>query len=165
MIEAPLQDAQPEQLAPKPAYKPKRSRKAPAVQSAIMTRRALGHSKRKIAKELELSPNTVTSVLELNDFDAQLTSGRSLCAELIPSSVRVVKHRLAQNSENAAFKLLEGIGVLGKDAKGHMAGMRGDLMVNIQNLIQPAQSTTTLSTIESAPVSVNTDSIDVTPSK
>ena len=98
-------------------YKPLRSRKAPAIQAAILAKRAIGTSKRQIAKEMRISPNTVSSVIELSDFDSQLTSGRTLCAELIPSSVKVVKHRLAQNSETAAFRLLEGIGVLGKDAK------------------------------------------------
>jgi hypothetical protein len=142
-----MSDAQQTQLEPvtahkvsNRAYKPKRTLKAPTTQSAIMTRRALGQSKRQISKELGVAVNTVTNVLELNDFDAKLTDGRSLCAELIPASVRVVKHRLAQNSENAAFKLLEGIGVLGRDAKPSKAPEPG-LTIAIQNLmqVQPVQ--------------------------
>lgn len=100
-----------------------------------MTRRALGQSKAQISKDLGIAVNTVSNVLELNDFDAKLTDGRQLCAELIPASVRVVKHRLAQNSENAAFKLLEGIGVLGKDVKPGRSP-DANLTIAIQNLMQ-----------------------------
>ena len=134
-LQQPSQDAIAE---PRKAYKPLRSRKAPAIQAAILAKRAIGTSKRQIAKDMQISPNTVTSVIELSDFDAKLTDGRSLCAELIPASVRVVKHRLAQNSENAAFKLLEGIGVLGKDAKSSRAPDQG-LTLAIQNLMGNVQ--------------------------
>lgn len=114
----PSQDAIQATSQPRRAYKPLRSRKAPAIQSAILAKRAVGTSKRQIAKQMQISPNTVTSVLELNNFDAQLTEGRALCSVLIPESVRVVKHRLAQNSETAAFRVLEGLGVLGDKAIG-----------------------------------------------
>ena len=137
-IQQPSQGASPSDLQPRRAYKPAKSRKAPAIQAAILAKRAIGTSKRQIAKEMQVSPNTVTSIIELSDFDAKLTDGRTLCAELIPASVRVVKHRLAQNSENAAFKLLEGIGVLGKDAKPVRAPDTS-LMVNIQQLMGNVQ--------------------------
>lgn len=124
-----------------------------------MTRRALGQSKARISKELGIAVNTVSNVLELNDFDARLTDGRQLCAELIPASVRVVKNRLAQNSENAAFKLLEGIGVLGRDVKPNRSN-DPHLTLAIQNLMgnvtvqaqsQPIQADVQSKTIDVQP--------------
>jgi hypothetical protein len=156
-----------EQKTSSRAYKPKRTLKAPTTQSAIMTRRALGQSKRQISKDLGIAVNTITNVLELNDFDARLTDGRSLCAELIPASVRVVKHRLAQNSENAAFKLLEGIGVLGRDVKQGKAPEPG-LTLAIQNLMGNVTVTPTNSALPDNSLPQNSaipQVIDTTPVK
>jgi len=77
--------------------------------------------------------NTVKAILEESNVDKLVESGRVQVCNLIPESIRVVKHRLEKNSETAAFKVLEGIGVLGtgKLARQQDAG----LTLAIQNLM------------------------------
>lgn len=149
---------------PRTPYKPRKSIKSPALQSKVLTHRAIGSSKEKIAKELGIDKRTVTNILELHDFDNELTANQAVSMKLIPEAIRVAHVRLAKDSESMAIKVLENT-IWPLNGKNKQAGMRGDLMVNIQNLIQPEQSTTPLTPIESAPVCVNTDAIDVTPSK
>jgi predicted transcriptional regulator len=102
---------------PEEALKLRKSNKSPAVKAAVLIHRANGKAKREIARDLGISRPTVDVIISEANLDQQLESGRVQCSTLIPESIRVVKHRLAQNSENAAFKLLEGIGVLGREAK------------------------------------------------
>jgi len=92
---------------PRTAYKPKRTRKAPAIQSAILAKRASGHSKAKIAKELDIAINTVTNVIELNDFDRTLQTEQGKSLGLIPRAIQVAHDRLTKGSENMAIKVLE----------------------------------------------------------
>jgi hypothetical protein len=88
-------------------YKPRKSLKPPAIQSAILAKRASGSSKAKIAKELGMAVNTVTNVLELNDFDRSLESEQRESLRLIPRAIQVAHDRLTKGSENMAIKVLE----------------------------------------------------------
>lgn len=89
------------------AYKPRKTLKPPAIQAKVLALRHLGNSKEQIAKDLSIDKRTVTSVLELHDFDRELETGRSLSVNLIPDAIRVAKYKLSQNSENMAIKVLE----------------------------------------------------------
>src|SRR6266403_1481028 len=99
------------QLEPVPAtktpYKPRKTLKPPAIQSAILAKRANGQSKAKIARDLEVAINTVTNVLELNDFDRSLESEQKESLSLIPAARKAVAYRLALNDGNIGVKVLE----------------------------------------------------------
>jgi hypothetical protein len=116
--------------------KPRKSNKAPAVKAAVLVKRANGVQKAQIARDLSISRPTVDAILDEADLDRQIECGTLQCAGLIPESIRVVEHRLGQNSETAAFRLLEGIGVLGPNAKQKTTQLAGlQLNVAIQNLM------------------------------
>lgn len=125
-----------------PAYKkpypPKRSRKAPALKQEVIARRIAKQNKTRISNELGISRNTVTAILEESNTDRLVESGRLQVCELIPESIRVVAHRLEMNSETAAFEVLKGVGVLGKDTKPGKPPDHG-LTLAIQNLMGNVQ--------------------------
>ena len=107
-----------------------------AVQATVIAKTILGESKTQIGKDLGIARNTVTGILEDSDIERQIVEGTLACANLIPESVRVVRHRLKKNSEHAAFRILEGIGVLG--AKGdNSQGNTVNLTVQIANMPRP----------------------------
>jgi hypothetical protein len=139
--------------ANKKAYRPKSSRKAPAIQSAILAKRANGQSKLKIKRDLGIAYNTVTNVIDLNNFDETLQRERLASMDLIPESIRVAKHRLSQNSENMAIKVLENT-IWPLNSKQGKAPDPG-LTIAIQNLMQVQPNT---------PVKQDS-AIDVTPDK
>lgn len=87
--------------------KPRISRKAPSIKSAVIIQRTQGRAKSHIAKDLGIAHNTVTQILREADVEAQLSAGQTITAGLIPKALRVIEHRLDANSENAAIKLLE----------------------------------------------------------
>ena len=132
------------QLGTVPAYKkpypPRRSRKPPALKQEVIVRRIAKQNKSQISRELGISKNTVTAILEESNTDRLIESGRLQVCELIPESIRVVKYRLEKNSEIAAFKVLEGIGVLGKDSKPSKLPDTG-LTIAINNLMQVQANT------------------------
>jgi hypothetical protein len=126
--------APPSDLQPRRAYKPLRTRKAPTIQNAVLAKRANGSSKAKISKELGIAHNTVTNILELSNFDRSLDLERQNSLELIPLAIRTAKHRLSQNSENMAIKVLENT-IWPLNAKQSKAPDAG-LTIAIQNLMQ-----------------------------
>jgi hypothetical protein len=128
--------SQPSELQPRRAYKPKKTLKAPAIQAKVLTHRALGTPKHKIAKELGIDKRTVNSIIDLHNFDQDIETGRALSVGLIPESIRVAKHRLSQNSENMAIKVLENT-IWPLNAKQMRAPTDVQLTLAIQNLIQP----------------------------
>src|SRR5882762_8176838 len=129
---APQSDSQPHR-----AYKPKSSRKAPAIQNAILAKRANGASKLKISKDLQIGYNTVTSVIELNDFDTTLANEQKESLRLVPRAIQVAHDRLTKGSENMAIKVLENTiwPLNAKTSKPHDVG----LTLPIQNLMGNVQ--------------------------
>jgi hypothetical protein len=128
---------QPKQLGAQRGYKPKKSIKAPSVQSAILAKRANGQSKNSIKKDLGLSYNTVTSVLDLNNFDEQFAKLRAESVGLVPKAIKVMHDRLDKGSENAAIVTLKET-IWPLNGNNHRGMKPGDnLFVSIQNLIQP----------------------------
>jgi hypothetical protein len=75
-------------------YKPKRSTKPATIKNAIIARRASGESKAQIARELDIATNTVSSILELSDFERMRENGDLATHKLIPKSVAVLDTRL-----------------------------------------------------------------------
>jgi hypothetical protein len=146
------------------AYKPKRTLKAPAVQSAILAKRANGHSKAKISKELGIAVNTVTNVLELNDFDRTLQSEQKESLKLIPRAIGVMHDRLTKGSENAAIHVLENtIWPLNakqtKQSDPSLTLAIQNLMGNVQ-IAAPAQAKSDTAQVSEA---ANQEPIDVAP--
>jgi hypothetical protein len=125
------------QPAPRRAYKPKSSLKPPAIQSAILAKRANGASKAKISRELGVAVNTVTNVLELNDFDRNLDSERLESLSLIPLARAAVKARLEKNDGAIGIKVLEN-SIWPLNAKTSKAPEPG-LTLAIQNLMGNVQ--------------------------
>lgn len=137
-----VQNADSSHLQAIPERKARRSSKPPAVKAAVLIKRSQGVTKSQIARDLEITRPTVNAIIEESDLDRQLSSGVLLCSTLIPKAIGVVDQRLEKGSEAAAFRLLEGIGVLGNQAKASKSNMLADmhLQVAIQNLIQPAST-------------------------
>jgi hypothetical protein len=146
------------QVEPKPQRK---SRKAPGIKADVITRRVQGQSKRSISKDLGITRGTVSTILEESHIEQHLENYQAQSVELIPEALRVMKVRLAANSENAAIKTLESTiwPISDKRNKAPDVG----LTVAIQNLMQvslhnnaaqPSTDTSTQSThvIESTPV-------------
>jgi hypothetical protein len=159
-VQQPSQNALPAQPEPRRAYKPKTSRKAPATQNAILAKRAAGHSKAKISRDLGISPNTTTSILELNDFDRNLQAEQRTSLSLIPRAIQVAHERLAKGSENMAIHVLENTiwplnAKQGKTSDPGLTLAIQNLMGNVQ--VNTPQSVTPVSAVESAPVCVPND--------
>jgi hypothetical protein len=147
----------PSEQQPRRAYKPKKTLKPPAIQSAILAKRANGDSKAKISRDLGMAINTVTNVLELNDFDKNLQTEQAQSLKLIPRAIQVAHDRLSKGSENMAIHVLENTiwPLQSKTSKAHDPG----LTLAIQNLMGnvTVQSTTELKPVESEPICVNAD--------
>jgi hypothetical protein len=144
------------------AYKPKKTLKPPAIQSAILAKRANGSSKAKIAKELGMAINTVTNVLELNDFDKNLQTEQAQSLKLIPKAIQVAHDRLSKGSENMAIHVLENTiwPLQSKTSKPHDPG----LTLAIQNLMGNVQVNAPAATTNSVSVE-NPASIVAVPSQ
>jgi len=122
-----------------PAIKTYRSRKPQAVKTAVLAKRVNGANKAQICRDLGIAKNTVNRILDESDIDAQLESGTAQACRLIPKAIKVVDDRLSKGSENAAFRLLEGVGVLG-EKRNMKKSNDPSLHLAIQNLIMPHTS-------------------------
>ena len=120
-------------------YRPKTSKKPQAIKTAIIAKRSQGQTTTQIARDLGITRNTVNGIIEQSGIEQYLEDGTLQCARLIPESIRVVKHRLEKNSETAAFKVLEGLGVLGEH-RSFKKSNDASLQIAIQNLIMPHTS-------------------------
>ena len=148
--------------AKKPSYRPRKTLKPPALQAKILAHRAIGTSKEQIARDLSIDKRTVTSIIELHDFDRELETGRSLSVNLIPDAIRVAKHRLSQNSENMAIKVLENTiwplnQKAGKSNDPHLTLAIQNLMGNVTLQSQPNQQDSNLQPISTPSASKSSD--------
>lgn len=122
----------------KKTVKRKYNRIPPSVKTEIVARRVQKQQITTIAREMQISRPTVYKVLDETNIDAMLESGRLGIAKLIPKAIDVVDKRLDKGSESAAFGVLNGIGVIGKDAvQGKSAHLQADvhLQVAVQTLL------------------------------
>jgi hypothetical protein len=91
----------------------RRTYKSPVVQNQVLARALAGQSKRRIARELGVARDTVTNIQNLGQIGPLLEEARAQCVALIPKAIEVVDKCLDKESEGAAFRVLEGTGVLG----------------------------------------------------
>ena len=143
--------------APKARYKPRKTLKPPAIQSAVLAKRAAGHSKAKITRDLGIATNTVTSIIELNDFDRTLQSEQASSISLIPRAIQVAHERLSKGSENMAIKVLENTiwplnAKPGKSSDPHLTLAIQNLMGNVSVGTAPDPKTIEVKPSEPEPV-------------
>lgn len=141
-----------------PALKIRRSRKAPAIKTAVIIKRSQGQDKTSISNDLGIARNTVTRILEESNVEQTIEANRAASLGLIPSAIRVAEFKLSQNSENMAIKVLENT-IWPLNTKQGKSADPG-LTLAIQNLmgnVTVQQSTTELKPVESAPICVNAD--------
>jgi hypothetical protein len=118
--------------------KKRKSNKSPSEKAAVIARRVQGETKTKIAADLHMAHNTVTTILEEADLDEQILAGRASCVSLIPEAVTAVQYGLRKGDGNLGVRFLEGVGVIGDDRQRRpSSGVDAQLFVSIQNLIQP----------------------------
>jgi hypothetical protein len=132
-----------EQVQPQNSRK---SHKSPSIKAAVVARRVQGESKSKIARDLRISRNTVTGILEGSDIEQFLEAGRDQCARLNPKAVRAVEKTLDKGDGALGLRFLEGVGVLGPESSRRPAGMFPDvaLMQSINVLLgNPSPTGTT----------------------
>jgi predicted transcriptional regulator len=120
---------------PAKKLKQRKSRKAPSIKAAVITRRVNGQSKYKIASELGITRPTVTAILEESNIEQHLKSYQDQSVDLIPAAIEVYRDRLRKGSETAATNVLTNtIWPLSEKRNGtQLAGLQ--LNVAIQNLM------------------------------
>jgi hypothetical protein len=144
--------AQPQAI---PAYKPRSSRKAPAIKRSVLAKRVQGQNITSIANDLGITRNTTRTIIAEANLDQIMQDGQVETLRRIPAALRTLDVRLEKNSENAAIWLLDkcfdGKKIAGKQEPG--------LTLAIQNLMGNVMvgSTSELKPAESAPICVNAD--------
>jgi hypothetical protein len=136
--------------ATKRKYKPRSTIKSQAIQNAVIAKHVAGTSKLQISKDLQLAPNTVSSILDLSNVDEVMGDGRLQTLRRVPAALRTLDARLEKNSENAALWLLD------KCFESSKIGSKQpntQLVVAIQNLMQP--TTGSVPADNSAEITVN----------
>jgi transposase-like protein len=101
------QNSQPSDSQAIPALKRPRSRKSPAIKTAVIAKYAQGQDKTSIANELGITRNTVRAIVNETDVDRHLSANQTVSLELIPRAIQVAHDRLAKGSENMAIHVLE----------------------------------------------------------
>lgn len=133
MTSRPLQDSDSSHSQAIPATRPRRSVKPPQLKAAVITRRVQNQSKRKIAKDLGITRNTVATILEESHIEQHLQAFQVESVGLVPASLQVYRDRLAKGSEFVATKVLENT-IWPLTSKAGKAGDPG-LVLAIQNLM------------------------------
>jgi hypothetical protein len=144
-MSTPPQITDPTHSQPVPARKFTRSRKPPAIKTAVLTRYSQGQDKASIGRDLGITRNTVRAIVNESDLDLHLSVNQTVSLELIPEAIRVAKVRLSKDSENMAIKVLENTiwPLNAKTSKPHDQGLTlaiQNLMGNVQ-VNAPATST------------------------
>ena len=107
-----------------------KTNKPASVKAAIVSRRTIGDSKNKIAKDLEISRPTVDRILEECNFDQLVENGRIRVHQMIPKACDAVESALDEKNGSIGVRVLQGVGVLNaeRDSSG--------TTVNVQVLAQ-----------------------------
>lgn len=137
-----VQGSQPTQPQATPAYKPRKTLKSPAIQAQVLAKRVTGDSKAKIARDLGMAVNTVTSIIELTDFEREIEAGRISCVKLIGKGAQAIEKAFDKGDGALAVRMFEGLGILGNSTKTGNKAMGADLHLQqaINVLIQPSPS-------------------------
>lgn len=141
---------------PRGVIKPRLSRKAPAIKTAVTLKRLQGHDKTRISRELGIARNTVTAILEENDVERLMQDGQTEVLRRVPAALDVLDVRLEKNSENAAIWLLDKC----FDAKNSGRKPEPGLTLAIQNLMGnvTVQATETKQVVERQAIEVSNSS-------
>lgn len=107
----------------------RKSRKAPAIQTAVVAKYLTGESKSQISRDLGIAHNTVTAILSAQEINEQVKIGRSRAALLIPRSLDVAEYRLSKNDGSMALGILRGTKVLVNEQLTQVSG--GLFLANI----------------------------------
>lgn len=84
----------------------------------ILGRKMAGQSHRKVAREEGVSKNTVTRILNREEYQGMMAGYRSVVLEeLVPDAITTLKHHLRKKSLTAGLRVLEGAQVLAKGQK------------------------------------------------
>jgi len=92
---------------PIPASKTRKSRKAPAVKTAVLAKRVQGQSITNIANDLGITRNTTRAIIDESNLDQLMEDGRIQTLNRVPAALKTLDVRLEKNSENAALWLLD----------------------------------------------------------
>ena len=106
--------AQPQAI---PAIKPRKWRVSPAIRTAVVLGRAEGKPISHIAKQLGIANNTTREIIKDSNIDQQLALGHVGCAMLIPKATQAIEKSLDRGDGSLGIRLLEGLGVLGENAR------------------------------------------------
>lgn len=112
----------------------RKSRKPPAVKTAVIAKRAQGQNITSIAKDLGITRNTTRTIIQESDIDRQIQSGQLQSLDLIPEALRVARVRLGKDSETMAIEVLRQ-SIWPLNAKPGRAP-DANLTIAIQNLMQ-----------------------------
>ena len=142
-------------LQPTTAPKLRKSRKAPAVKTAVIAKRAQGQSITNIARDLRITRNTTRTIIAESDIDRQIQSGQLQSLSLIPKALKVADMRLEKGSETMAIEVLRQ-SIWPLNAKQGKAGDPGltvainQLMGNVTVQSQATQQDTEAKSIEAS---------------
>jgi hypothetical protein len=112
----------------------RKSNKPKAVQAAVIAKRVLGDSQRRIAKDLGISRSTVGVILSEAELDQFVQHGKSGLAELIPDAVTTYGSGVKSNVDRAE-SFLERMRVL--PAKESSGSLTLNNFIGIGNLPRP----------------------------
>lgn len=129
---------------------PLATRKAPAVQHAVANLRMAGMSLREIASKLSLSVNTVRKLITMTDVDTCVKSLESQCFDIAPKAIKTIGKAVESNPDHA-FRLIEGLGVLGKDRANHASN---NVNVNVLGLVGRDRTSATVPALTSPSIDV-----------
>jgi hypothetical protein len=159
-------DTPAEQLQPIPVYKkpypPRRSRKPQAIKTAVVAKRANGQNKSSIARDLQITTNCVTAIIEESDIDRILQDGQIETLRRVPAALKTLDIRLEKNSENAAIWLLDKCFDSKKIGRTPDAGLTLAIQNLMGNVTVATTSNSVASSAESTSTSDNPQAIDST---
>lgn len=112
-----------------------RSRKAPAVQTAVIVRRTQGQHISRIARDLGMGRNTVKRIIKQTDLDQALLSGREHVARIVPLALDGIEAHVRKGNLTACLEVAKNT-VFPLNQKP-FKGADVELNVAIQNLIRP----------------------------
>ena len=139
-----------------PASMKGKSTKPEPVKAAVISRRVLGDSKMKIARDLGITTNTVRRILTESEMIEAVQDGRSRAIGMIPKALDAVEAGLDKKDPRTGLGILHGVGVLKSG---------GTVTVNVTNwaALEIARLKAEKEESETANLSPKTDSVNVSP--